>query len=105
MRAVKLFLALAVTILVTASIISAQDASADADTQEAPPATYDAYTVLPGDSLIRIAQRFNTTVDELLTANGISADQQFAGWTDPPGSNRSKRLCRGIRRQTGRYHV
>ena len=82
MRAVKLFLALAVTILVTASIISAQDASADADTQEAPPATYDAYTVLPGDSLIRIAQRFNTTVDELLTANGISADQQLrAGQT------------------------
>ena len=52
-----------------------------------PTAAGETYEVQPGDSLSAIAQRFNTTVEALVEANGITdPDQLFPGdqLTIPP---------------------
>ena len=63
--------------------ISAQDPSSDegeTSSRDILSATYDAYIVQSGDSLYSVAQRFNTTVEALAVANGITnARQIFAG--------------------------
>lgn len=52
----------------------------DAQTATPPPALDLIYTVLPGDTLFRIAGRFNTTYPELARANGITYPAQiYAG--------------------------
>ena len=37
------------------------------------------YTVLPGDALIRLAKKYDTTVELLQRSNGISGDRIYAG--------------------------
>ena len=63
--------------------ISAQDPSSDegeTSSRDILSATYDAYIVQSGDSLYSVAQRFNTTVEALAVANGITNERQiFAG--------------------------
>ena len=70
------------TITVT---VFAQDTEAnegDASSSSIVPATYDAYIVQSGDSLFIIAERFNTTIDALKSANDIGDDGQIiAGQT------------------------
>ena len=44
-----------------------------------PPATGDTYTVRPGDTLFSIAQRFGTTVTELVRLNKLTTTEIFPG--------------------------
>ena len=44
-----------------------------------PPATGDTYTVRPGDTLFSIAQRFGTSVTELVRLNKLTTTEIFPG--------------------------
>ncbi len=72
-----------ILLLALAIGITAQDPSSDegeTSSRDIPSATYDAYIVQSGDSLFSVAQRFNTTVEELAVANGITNERHiFAG--------------------------
>lgn len=55
-----------------------------------------AYRVAPGDSLWLIAQRYNTTVNKLKTANNLSSDRILVGQVlNIPGSNITHTVQRG----------
>ncbi|MGM0212729.1 glucosaminidase domain-containing protein [Enterococcus sp. AZ109] len=58
----------------TAAVVADQTQSAQPEAQVAPQASGQAYTVQDGDSLWSIAQKFGTSVDQLLASNGISVD-------------------------------
>ena len=69
--------ALALMFFAMAFSVHAQDDSAgssEASGSAGDSAAFDTYIIQSGDSLYRIAQRFNTTVDTLMTANSISGD-------------------------------
>ena len=65
--------------------VFAQDTEAnegEATSSSTIPATYDAYIVQSGDTLFKIAGRFNTTIDALESANDLGDDAQLiAGQT------------------------
>ena len=72
-----------ILLLAISSSLYAQDDSADAaaDSSESEiPAAYDSYIIQSGDTLLVIARRFNTTVEDLKAANSIAdGGQIFAG--------------------------
>lgn len=73
----------ALLLIAMAFYVSAQDDIVETSEESedySVPAAYDTYIVQSGDSLYTIAQRFNTTVDALKTANSVSDDGRiFAG--------------------------
>ncbi len=56
------------SVVVPTSVVYARSASLQAT-----------YTVQPGDTLYRIAQRFGTTVDAIRSANGLTSDSIYVG--------------------------
>lgn len=74
---------LAVLLFVMASLVYAQEGSAETSEESADSArraAFDTYIIQSGDSLLAIAQRFRTTVDALKAANSIAGDGRiFAG--------------------------
>lgn len=70
-------------LLAMASLLRAQDDGVEKPTDSSEseiPAAYDSYIIQRGDTLVVIAWRFNTTVEELKVANSIDVGGQiFAG--------------------------
>ncbi len=81
MRRRSLFICCMILLSIAASLY-AQDDAADAPadlSDSAMPAAYDSYIIQSGDTLLAIARRFNTTVEDLQAANSLAGGHIVAG--------------------------
>lgn len=62
-------------IFVGQELVIPGDASEPTPTPESEPGATDTYVVQPGDTALGIALTFDTTLDELATANGLTLDE------------------------------